>query len=128
MQIEDLRNIALNLKGSTEDIKWEDHLCFTIGGKMYLVTSPDQVPSTASFKVTPEEYEALLAQPGFQKHSHLARYHWVHLNDLNRLSKNEWQHFIRQSYELVAAKLPKKVKKELNILIDSENREPGTGI
>ncbi|MDQ3290087.1 MAG: MmcQ/YjbR family DNA-binding protein [Bacteroidota bacterium] len=118
MQVEDLRNIALNLKGTTEDIKWGDHLCFNIGGKMYLVTSPDQIPSTASFKVTPDEYEGLLAREGFQKHSHLARYHWVHVNDLNRLTQSEWQNYIEQSYQLVATKLPKKVKKGLDLAID----------
>ncbi|QMU27838.1 MmcQ/YjbR family DNA-binding protein [Adhaeribacter radiodurans] len=95
MQVVDLRNIALSLPGTTEDIKWGDHLCFNIGGKMYLVTSPDLVPSTACFKVTPDEFDELLAQPGIQKHAHLARYHWIHVSNINQLSPANWQHYLR---------------------------------
>ena len=41
MTVEELREIALKLTGVTEDIKWQDHLCFSVGNKMFLVTSPD---------------------------------------------------------------------------------------
>lgn len=95
----------MSLPGTAEDIKWGDHLCFSVGTKMYLVTSPDLVPSSASFKVPEEDYEQILAKPGFHKHSHLARYFWVHLEDITLLGKKEWENYIKQSYMLVASKL-----------------------
>ena len=51
MDIQDLQVICEKLKAVTQDIKWEAHLCFTIGGKMFLMTSPDEIPHSCSFKV-----------------------------------------------------------------------------
>jgi predicted DNA-binding protein (MmcQ/YjbR family) len=115
MSIEELRKICKSLKGTTEDIKWEDHLCFNIGGKMYLVTSPGQTPVTASFKVPDEEFEEIAAKPGFKPAAYLARYKWVYVDDINRLSKKQWTDLIRQSYGLIASKLPAKTKTQLGI-------------
>jgi predicted DNA-binding protein (MmcQ/YjbR family) len=39
MTIEDQMTICNRLKGVTTDITWEDHLCFNVGGKMFLITS-----------------------------------------------------------------------------------------
>jgi hypothetical protein len=35
----------------------------------------------------------------------------LHLADAGRLSKKEWQKYLKQSYDLLYAKLPLKVKK-----------------
>lgn len=115
MTIEEIRKIALALNGVTEDIKWEDHLCFNIGGKMFLVTSPDHVPVSASFQVSDEEFDELSHQPGFMPAPYMAKHKWVHLDDIKRLTKKQWQYYIRQSYHLKAQKLPKKLRKELGI-------------
>jgi predicted DNA-binding protein (MmcQ/YjbR family) len=115
MTIELLQNLCLKLPGITQDMKWEDHLCFNVGDKMFLVTSPDKFPPTASFKVTPEKFDELVAQEGFSPAQYLARYSWVYLDDISKLSTQEWEKFIRQSYELIASKLSKKIKKELGI-------------
>lgn len=74
MTIDDLQGICRQLKGVTEDIKWEDHLCFNVGGKMFLVTSPDNVPISASFKVSVEDFDDLISRPGFSPQRHLGRY------------------------------------------------------
>ncbi len=116
MSIEDLQKLCKTFKGVTEDIKWDDHLCFNIGGKMFLVTSPDSVPVSASFQVTAEEFEELSNKEGFIPAPYLAKYKWVHLDDISRLSKKQWQHYAKQSYELKAAKLPKKLKTEIGLI------------
>jgi predicted DNA-binding protein (MmcQ/YjbR family) len=116
MTVEDLEKICNNLKGVTRDIKWEDHLCFNVGGKMFLVTTPDHVPSSASFRVDEEEFEDVIAKPGISKHVYLGRYHWVQLDDINRLSAKQWEKFINTSYRRVAEKLPKKTQRELGLL------------
>jgi len=116
MTVEELRNMSLHLPGTTEDIKWETHLCFSVGNKMYLVTSPDIFPSPVSFKVPAEKFDEILSEEGFEKHAYLGRHYWVHLDDMNRLSKKKWQECIEQSYALVAAKLPKKTQKLLGFV------------
>ncbi|MCW4468798.1 MmcQ/YjbR family DNA-binding protein [Flavobacterium sp. MFBS3-15] len=97
----------------TEDIKWDDHLCFNVGGKMFLVTSPDSVPQSASFKASDEDFEALTQRKGFIPAPYMARYKWVLVDDIKRLSKSEWERYVQQSYQLVHDKLPAKVRKEI---------------
>jgi predicted DNA-binding protein (MmcQ/YjbR family) len=115
MQIEDLRRICKSLLAVTEDIKWEHDLCFCIGAKMFLVVGLNSLPVSASFKVPDEEFDDILAREGFMPAQYVARYKWVTVDDLNRMRKAEWKHYVEQSYALVSAKLPKKLKKELGI-------------
>jgi predicted DNA-binding protein (MmcQ/YjbR family) len=115
MTIEDIETICDQFRAVTKDIKWEEHLCFNVGGKMFIMTSPDDVPPNASFKVTPEEFEEVTSREGFKPAPYLARYKWVHVDDISRLNKKEWQYFARQAYDLVVAKLPLKVKNTLGL-------------
>lgn len=115
MTIQDIQEFCLSLPGVTKDIKWDDHLCFNIGGKMFMVTSPDKFPPTASFKVSPERFDELISQEGFSPAQYLARYKWVYLENIGMIGKVDRENFIVGSYNLVASKLPSKVKKELGI-------------
>lgn len=114
MDLESLQQRCLSFPDTTEDIKWGSDLCFCIGAKMYLVVNPDTIPVPASFKVTDEEFEEVAGRFGFKPAPYLARYKWVHVNDISLLSASEWQHFAKQSYDLVRSKLPKKVLKGLS--------------
>ena len=115
MTIEGLQQICNQLKGVTEDIKWEDHLCFNVGEKMFLVTAPDKVPVSASFKASDEDFEDLCTREGFIPAPYMARYKWVFVDDINRLNKKEWAYFAKQAYTLVPAKLPAKTRKQLGL-------------
>ena len=115
MQIETLQSICKKLKGSTEDIKWEHDLAFCVGGKMFCVVGLDQSPVSASFKVKAEEFDEMCARPGFKPAPYVGKYKWIWMDDINRMNKKEWEKYIRQSYELVVAKLPGKIKKELGL-------------
>jgi len=115
MTVEELRELALALPGTTEDIKWGEHLCFSVGGKLFLITSPDTFPPTAAFKVPEAIFEETISKEGFTRQKHLGRYHWINLEDISYLSPKEWITSINQSYELVVARLSKKQKKELNL-------------
>jgi predicted DNA-binding protein (MmcQ/YjbR family) len=42
----------------------------------------------------------------------VARYKWVTLEDVKKITKKELERFIKQSYELVKAKLPKKLREQ----------------
>lgn len=110
MTIEELQSICQNLPNVTQDIKWETHLCFNINGKMFLVTSPDDVPVSASFKTGDEAFINLTERPGIMPAPYLARHKWVHVDDINRISKKEWMQFINESYTLISAKASKKKK------------------
>lgn len=115
MTIETLQLICKRYPGVTEDIKWEDHLCFNIGGKMFLITSPDSVPCTASIKVADDKFDEISGMEGFMPAPYLARYKWVHLDDIDRLSNKQWEAFIDTAYNLVASRLPAKVRRQLGL-------------
>jgi predicted DNA-binding protein (MmcQ/YjbR family) len=113
MTIEDIKSICNKLPAVTEDVKWGADLCFSIGSKMFCVTGLEQTPISVSFKVTDEEFEEASARAGFRPAAYVARYKWVTLDDLSKVSRKELERFIKQSYELVKAKLPKKVRDAL---------------
>ena len=58
MDIESLQAICNKFPGVTEDIKWENHLCFSIAGKMFCIASLE-VPLTCSLKVKDEDFESI---------------------------------------------------------------------
>ena len=115
MNIEDIQDICKKLPAVTEDVKWENHLCFCVGGKMFLILGLDQHPTTSSFKVPDEEFDEITGGEGFKPAQYLARYKWVWTDDINRMSKKEWERYISQSYELIKSKLSKKTIKQLGI-------------
>jgi predicted DNA-binding protein (MmcQ/YjbR family) len=112
MQIDDIRKFCHTLHSVTEDVKWGNDLCFSIGGKMFCVTSLTE-PFGVSFKVKDEEFDELSNSEGFIPAPYVARYKWVLLQDAGKISKKQLQFYIKQSYELIKSKLPKKVLKEL---------------
>jgi predicted DNA-binding protein (MmcQ/YjbR family) len=115
MTTEDIQAICKKLPGVTEDIKWGHDLVFSIGAKMFCVLGLDQSPTSASFKVRDEYFDEICSREGFKPAPYVAKYKWVWTDDINRMTKKEWEKNIRQSYELVIGKLPAKIKKQLGI-------------
>jgi predicted DNA-binding protein (MmcQ/YjbR family) len=114
MEIELLRSYCLSLPAVTEDIKWGNDLVFSIGTRMFCVTSLDQ-PLKFSFKVKDEEFEELCATGNFSPAPYLARAKWVLVSNTGIMHNDEWKARIKQSYELVKSKLTKKEKTSLGI-------------
>jgi predicted DNA-binding protein (MmcQ/YjbR family) len=48
--------------------------------------------------VSDEEFEEISHRKGFKPAPYMARYKWVHVENINLLSKKEWEQFIKQSY------------------------------
>lgn len=114
MNIEELRKICKKLPHVTEDIKWGNDLCFCIAEKMFCVTGLAG-PLQVSLKVKDEEFEELSNSKDIIPAPYVARYKWILVQHPNRFSKKEWEYYIRQSYELVKAKLPARVRRELGL-------------
>lgn len=110
MNIEDIRAFCKKLPGTTEDVKWGNDLCFCIGAKMYCVL-PLTGELSVTFKVTPEEFDELSFSEGFIPAPYLARNKWVCLKDVSVLKRKVLEDYIKQSYELIKVKVPKKALK-----------------
>jgi predicted DNA-binding protein (MmcQ/YjbR family) len=115
MTIADLQSICNKYKAVTEDIKWEDHLCFNVGGKMFIIIGASEVPVTASFKVNDDDFEILSVKPGFKPAPYLARYKWIWMENISLFTKKQWEYYSKTAYNLVSEKLPAKTKKELEL-------------
>src|SRR4249920_3417099 len=111
MNVEDIQQICRQLPGVTEDVKWGNDLVFSIGGKMFCVAGLNQSPTTASFKVTDEEFDEMCNRPGFKPAPYVAKYKWVWIEDINKMKKSDWKKYLHQSYDLVKNKLSTKLKK-----------------
>lgn len=106
--IDQLREYCLSLPGATEDVKWENDLVFSVGGKMFCVAGLEK-PLRFSFKVADDEYDEISSKIGFKPAPYLARAKWVLLTEPSQLHNKEWKQFVKNSYELVKKKLPKKL-------------------
>jgi predicted DNA-binding protein (MmcQ/YjbR family) len=114
MKIELIQSICNTLPAVTEDIKWENDLCFSVGDKMFCAVSLES-PIKVSFKVPDEDFGALTEREGFMPAPYLARAKWVTATETAKVSEREWKALIFQSYDLVRSKLPRKVRKKLGI-------------
>ena len=109
MDIEKIRRFCLGLPGTTEDIQWGNDLVFRIGGKIYAGASLDPAsPIRLSFKCTREEFAELTERAGIVPAPYVARYHWVALERWDALGEREIERLVRDSYEMIRAKLPKR--------------------
>lgn len=115
MNIEQVREYALSLKGTTEDMPYgSDWLIFRIAGKIFLHIWLESPEPTCAVKLSPEmgqelreNYNAI--QPAY----HLNKKHW---NDIyiDSIDKDKVKELIKISYELVKSKLPNKLKEAIN--------------
>jgi predicted DNA-binding protein (MmcQ/YjbR family) len=114
MDIDWIRAYCLALPHTTEDIQWGNDLLFRVGRKIYASVCLDPAsPARLSFKCTPEEFAVLIEQEGIFPAAYVARYHWVSLERLDALPREELKRRVRDSYEMVLVRLPKTVKERL---------------
>lgn len=113
MNIEWMRSHCLSFPHATENVQWVKDLVFKIGGKMFAVAALEPGEHIFSFKCTPEKFGELIEVPGIVPAPYLARAQWVAFEREDALPRNETKDLLRESYELVLAKLPKKARAEL---------------
>jgi predicted DNA-binding protein (MmcQ/YjbR family) len=108
-EVDWIRKLCLSFPDVTEDMPWADNLCFKVRGKIFtgMVLSDGRFPRI-TLKCAPERFHELLEIEGISIAPYVGRYKWVMLATSNVLAADELEALIRQSYDLVAAKAPKK--------------------
>jgi predicted DNA-binding protein (MmcQ/YjbR family) len=115
MNLDWIRDYCMSLPHARESLQWGDSLVCKVAGKMFAVLNLDPGRrGRLSFKCTPEKFYELTEMPGIVPAPYLAKSHWVSVDQMSALRSSEWQELIRVSYELVFAKLPKRVQTELS--------------
>ena len=110
MDLERFRAYCLTKPNATEDLPFgPDTLVFKVGGKMFALASLDDVPPRVNLKCDPERaldlrdrYEEIT--PGY----HMNKKHWNTIELSGGVLAAELRQMIDDSYDLVAASLPKK--------------------
>lgn len=113
--LEWVRQFCLSLPHTTEKVRWEHNLLFCVGEKIYCVANlePGMSRSKITFKSTPEIFAELVESEGMIPAPYMARNHWVSVTDLEPFRQSELTDHIRNSYQLVLAKLPKGIQAQL---------------
>ncbi len=114
MNIEELRDYCLSLKAVEEKMPFDDKtLVFTVKDKMFCLTNIETF-EFVNLKCDPEmaielreRYSEVTA--GF----HMNKKHWNSVKPRGKITNQLMKSWILNSYNLVVAGLPKKVKKEL---------------
>ncbi len=108
MHLDSIRKLCLSFPHATENLQWEDELCFKIGGKIFAMIGLSSVPQPLVFKCNPESFAELTEREGVEPAPYVGRYKWVMLRGFDVLPAYELENLIRESYEMVAvkAKLP----------------------
>ncbi len=113
MRLDRLRTFALSQSRTTVVKQWGG-LVFKVVGKVFLMIILDgEVISGVIFKCTPAEFDDLVEIDGIGQAPYCAKRMWVRVEDLAALPEKELQARIRHSYDLVVAKLPKKIQATL---------------
>ena len=118
MNLEELREYCLSLKGATECLPFDDvTLVLKVQGKMFAIIPLETAESSISLKCDPEKAIELREKfsavvPAW----HLNKKHWNTVFVDFSISKSQLQEWIQHSYQLVVAGLPKQLREELNDL------------
>jgi predicted DNA-binding protein (MmcQ/YjbR family) len=107
-----LRELCLSFPHATEQVTWGD-LTFRISGKIFAVTVLEPAKVWLSFKCSGENFAELTERTGIIPAPYLARAQWVALETRDALSREELAARLRESYDLVVAKLPRKTRESL---------------
>jgi predicted DNA-binding protein (MmcQ/YjbR family) len=116
MDIESFRQYCLSLPAVTEELPFgPDTLVYKVAGKMFALTDINTFESI-NLKCDPdlavelrERYPAVL--PGY----HMSKKHWNTVLMDGSISNQLIRDWIRQSYDLVAASLPKATREKYGL-------------
>lgn len=104
MNLDSVRALCLSFPHATENVQWEDELCFKVGGKIFCMVGLASVPQRLIFKCDPETFANLTEREGIVPAPYVGRYKWVMLENINVVPDSELKQLIRESYSMVAAK------------------------
>jgi len=107
-----------SLPATTHVVQWGGASVWKVGGKVFAIAPcvEDGAYLPVSFKASPLAYEVLLQQPGIIKAPYLSRGQWLRIDIEGTMDDDTLKSHITESHSLIAAKLTKKLRKELGLI------------
>ncbi len=114
MNIEAFREFCLSFPGTTEGLPFDETtLVFYVKGKMFSLTDIDAF-EYINLKCDPEKaVRSREKHEGVTPGYHMNKKHWNSVRMDGSIPDDTLVEWIKESYQLVVATLPKKVQKEL---------------
>ncbi|WP_424983897.1 MmcQ/YjbR family DNA-binding protein [Maritalea sp. S77] len=112
---EDFEKFCFALPHTTHVVQWGNASVFKIGGKIFAIYSrwDNLDKDIVSFKASDDSFRILPEQPGIAPAKYLARAKWVQVNEEAGWDEATFHAYIQNAYNLILAKLPKKIRENL---------------
>lgn len=120
---ETLKEFCRTLPGVTEDIKWDDHLVFSVGGKMFALFDAEAreddparergKAGAVRFICEDDDFDRLIELPGVIPSPYLTRFGWVRVERDAKIPMAELRRLIVKGHGLVLSKLPKRTQQRI---------------
>ncbi len=129
MNIENIREYCLSKRATTEGFPFNDStLAFKVAGKIFALANLDTHPLKINLKCDPEKAIDLRehfksVRPGY----HMNKKHWNTLKINGEISREILINLIDHSYNLVIAKLSKKIREENLLQLNAHETANGKG-
>lgn len=106
-----------SLKQTTHVVQWGNADVWKVGGKVFAIGGWNDGKDAFTFKVSELAYEVLSDQSGIRPAPYLASrgMKWVQVFSTETLSDAELKKHLVYSYDMIVAKLTKKLRAELNL-------------
>jgi len=101
-----------SLKAATVSEQWDGHVA-KIGGKVFALIGDAGTPIV--FKVSEISFDGLTTLEGIGQASYFAKRAWVRVEVGAPLTDAEIKAYIKASYDIIAAKLTRKLRAELGL-------------
>ena len=114
MRDTELDALCAHWPGVASVLKWEVDRVYQVAGKMFAVfctLGPDR--GRLSFQVEPDRFVELSSQPGMMPAPYAGRVFWISVAEPERFTTDALAGFVRRSYELVRAGLPRRAREAL---------------
>jgi len=115
MNLAKFDKLCKSLPGTTMVVQWSDSHVHKIGGKLFAMAHEWEGNTAFILKATPLSYQILLEQGIATRAPYLTRGNWLQIINPTKLSDADLAGYIKQSYQIIAAKLPKATKAEIGI-------------
>ena len=107
-----LRPYCLSFPHATESLQWES-LVFKVAGKIFAIAALEPDRYILSIKCAEEKFAEMVECPGVAPAPYLARAKWIAFESEDAVPHQQFRALVRESYDLVVAKLPRKSREAL---------------
>ena len=103
--------------GATHVVQWGNADVWKVGGKVFAIGGWAEGRDAFTFKVSDLAFEVLTDRPGIHPAPYMASrgLKWVQHHAAPGLPEPELRDHIAASYDMIAAKLPRRTRKELGM-------------